>query len=180
MSKVVASFRCDHCGEPNTKTATAVRRSIRISAGLYCNLVCAGLARRDTRTEAEKKEALRLYGIEYRKKNRDRRNKQKAEYFQRTYDPEKARIERAKNMDRHVAYLREYYKDPEKKAAKVQYDRERRAKKSAGDFWESWIILVELEKEIRKHFPSSYERRKARGYYLHRTKGSNRCLTATT
>jgi len=179
MSKVQASFRCDHCGGPRTKEATEIRRAIKCGAGLYCDRTCAGLGRRDARTDAEKREAKSLYDITYREKNKSQRKLQKAEYFQRTYDPEAARIERAKTMDQHVLYLREYYKDPVKKAEKVAYDRERRDRARYGELWEIGPILRELEQEIRDRCPSKYERMKARGYYINQRQRRRTNVEAT-
>jgi hypothetical protein len=61
--------------------------------------------------------------------------------------------------EKHLEYLR----TPEYRAKKKQYDEELR-KAEYGDFAETWRLLLDLEKEIRSQ-QSSYERRKARGYY---------------
>jgi len=181
--KLEASYRCDQCGKQNTKRAADVRRAIVCGGGLFCDKVCFGLSRRKWLTDeeriADRKERVRLYGIKRREELADQIKKQKADYFKRTYNPKSAKIERAKRMGWHVAYMREYYKDPVKKAEKVAYDRERRDKAKYGEFWECAPILRELEEDIRGRFPTQYERMKARGYYLTKTKGSNRCLTAT-
>lgn len=61
--------------------------------------------------------------------------------------------------EKHLEYLR----TPEYRAKKRQYDEELR-KAEYGEFAETWRLLLDLEKEIRSQ-QSSYERRKARGYY---------------
>jgi hypothetical protein len=94
------------------------------------------------------KEAKAAYDREYRRKNRARLKAQKAAYFQRTYDPVKAAKERKKKMPQHVEYCRQ----PEYKAWKKKYDKQRRSKKF-GDFAEAHTLLVELLKEINRQMP---------------------------
>ena len=82
----------------------------------------------------------------------------KSAYFQRTYDPEKARIERVANMARHVEYCRQ----PEYKAKKHVYDKRRYANENFGLFAGVYMVLSDLEKEIDSR-ASDYEIRKANG-----------------
>lgn len=53
------------------------------------------------------------------------------------------RIYRKQNMPRHVEYCRR----PEYKAYKARHDREYRAKKEYGEFWECAILALELRRE---------------------------------
>ena len=99
------------------------------------------------------KEAKADYDREYRRKNRARLKVAHAAYFQRTYDPKKAAIERKKNMPKHVEYCRQ----PEYKAWKKKYDKQCRSKKF-GDFAEAHQLLVELTKEINRQMPNRMER----------------------
>ena len=94
-----------------------------------------------------------IYDRKYRKKNAKRIKANHAEYFQRTYDPAKAAIERKKRMPAHVEYCRQ----PKYKAYKREYDRKRRAGKF-GDFAEAYEALKALLKEIKKQMPDRFER----------------------
>jgi hypothetical protein len=77
----------------------------------------------------------------------------KAAYFQKTYDPVKAAIERKKRMPRHVEYCR----SPEYRAKKREYDRARKLSRF-GEFSEAFEALEQLQKEIRKQMPDRFER----------------------
>ncbi len=92
----------------------------------------------------EKKEAKRLYDIEYRAKNGEILKAKKQDYFKRTYDPVKAAIERKKIMPRHIEYCRR----PEYKVKKQKYDEVYRAKKVYGEFWEAFLLIQNLGKEV--------------------------------
>lgn len=155
---------CESCGEKFERPKGQLGRCKHT----YCSQSCVGVARRKDVSAAEKKAAKAEYDREYRAKNLKRITKKKAEYVMRTYTPERGREVRDKAKKRlgddyHTKYCRKYYSDPEKKAAKVEYDRQRRAAQY-GEFSECWLLLLELEREIRSR-QSGYERRKARGYY---------------
>ena len=90
------------------------------------------------------KEEKRLYDIEYRKRNKDILRAKKAAWFQRTYDPVEAAKKRKARMPYHVEYCRQ----PEYKRWKRAYDMAYRARRQFGEFWESAIILQDLENEI--------------------------------
>ncbi len=68
----------------------------------------------------------------------------RAAYFQATYDPEKARIERKKTMPRHVEYCRR----PEYREKKSAYDKRHHMQQKYGEFWEAARLLVEIDGEI--------------------------------
>jgi hypothetical protein len=88
----------------------------------------------------------------YRDKHKERLKKEKAERFKRTYDPEKARIERKKTMDGHVEYCRH----PEYKAYKREYDRRYRAREDYREFWESFLLIQDLDREVHSRM-TDYE-----------------------
>ena len=73
--------------------------------------------------KAQKVAEKRLYDMAYRAKNLERIKAGKRAYFQRTYDPREAAVERKKRMHLHVAYCRQ----PRYKAWKREYDRKYRA-----------------------------------------------------
>ena len=100
-----------------------------------------------------KKQRKAAYDREYRKKNRAMLKAKKAAWFQRTYDPVKAAKDRKKTMPKHVEYCRQ----PEYKAWKKKYDKQRRSKKY-GEFAEAHALLVELLKEINKQMPDREQR----------------------
>lgn len=105
-------------------------------------------------TKAEKAEYDRLY----RAKNKERLRAQRAAYFQRTYDPEKAAIERKKKMPRHLEYCRQ----PKYKTYKAKYDGSRRAA-MYGEYAEAYELLKILQKEVRRKQPDRFERYKESG-----------------
>jgi len=138
---------CNHCGAVTERERAYVNKAKRDGYDLYCNKTCSGLGRRIHKTEAQKKEEKRLYDQEYRKKNLAMLKKKKSAYFQRTYDPVKAAIVRKKGMPAHVEYCRSL----KYKKWKKEYDKKYRAKKDYGEFWESHLILKEIEPHIDKY-----------------------------
>jgi hypothetical protein len=143
MAKSVRCL-CAFCGKYFLKNTGYYNRAIKISAPLYCDIKCAGLARRNGKTEAQKKQEKRLYDMNYREKNQAIIKSKKADYFQATYDPEKAAQKRKENMHRHVEYCRR----PEYVEWKRCYDEARRAKKNFGDFAEAYLALRDIESEV--------------------------------
>lgn len=115
------------------------------------------------------------YDRQYRASNQRKLRAEKAAYFKRTYDPAKAAKERKANMPKHVAYCRR----PEYRTKKAAYDREVRASEY-GAFAESWLLLLDLEREIRKQMPDKYERLKARGYFTRTAQQRRRELWQTS
>lgn len=141
----MVAFRCAHCGKRAEKEAGHVNRSQSLGLRLFCNLRCAGLGRRKHKTKAQMIEEKRVYDAEYRRKNLARIKARKRAYFQRTYDPEKARIERKKRMPKHVEYCRR----PEYKVYKSKYDRKYRANKF-GAFADAYLLTVDLNRAIKE------------------------------
>jgi hypothetical protein len=137
---------CQYCESKIDKPSGAVNRANRLGLNIYCNRTCAGLARRKNKSESENKEHKRLYDIEYRNKNKELIKAKKAEYFKKDYakNPEKYKKLRKSKYKKHLEYLN----TPEYKAYKKEYDKKHRAKKYYGEFWESSILLVEIEKQI--------------------------------
>lgn len=132
---------CHQCGKDFNVHVGHYNRAMNVSGKVYCNRTCAGLGRRKNYTDAEKKEAKRLYDIEYSKRNVEEKKIKKHEYFKRTYDPQKAAIERKKKMPKHIEYCRQ----PEYRKCKKNYDKVYHSKKNFGEMYECAIILFELE-----------------------------------
>lgn len=133
-------MNCAYCGEQITKK---IHKGCK---NAYCNRECSGLGRRNNKTEQQKKEEKRLYDIEYRNKNIESIKEKNKTYFKKHYEanPEKYRQKRKDNYKRHLEYLN----TPEYKAYKKEYDKKYRAKKQYGEFWESAIILQDIELQI--------------------------------
>lgn len=149
-------IECAHCGRTAEKPTGHVNRSRANGLRLYCNRRCAGLARRKPRrSKAQRIAEKAAYDREYRRKNRERIKANKAAYFQTTYDPEKARVERKKRMAQHVEYCRR----PAYKVWKSAYDRQRRAAEY-GPAADAYLLTLELNREIKKR-SSNYEIRQA-------------------
>ena len=155
--------KCPQCGTTFLADAGAVNRARKVGYEKFCGRKCAGIARRlkNPLSHLEKKEAKRIYDIQYRQKNLDALKKKKAERFKVYYkaNAEKFKAERKRRMSAHVEYCR----DPKYKEYKREYDKKKEEKKYA-DFAEAWRLLQQLEKEILDR-ASSYERRVMNGYY---------------
>lgn len=143
---------CAYCGKPHGKGIGAINRAKKINAPLYCGRKCAGRGRRNNKTKAEKIEDKRLYDIAYRARNHELLKAKKAAYFQRTYDPVKAAHIRKKRMHLHIEYCRQ----PRYKAYKHDYDRVYLAKRRFGAFWESALLVRQLDEEVQTMM-SKYE-----------------------
>ena len=137
-------FRCAHCGKTADRPAGHVNRSRAQGLKLYCGFRCSGLGHRKHISKAALVERKRLYDLEYRRKNLARIKANKVEYFRRTYDPAKARIERKKRAKAHAEYCRR----PEYRRWKSEYDRQYRAKEF-GPFAEAYRLTVDLNREIK-------------------------------
>lgn len=150
--------RCAHCKQWTEKERGHVNRSRKVGMKFFCDHRCFGLARRTYKPKAQKVEEKRLYDAEYRRKNRARLRAEKRAYFQRTYDPVKAAIERKASMARHVAYCRR----PEYKRWKKRYDQRFRAKKFFGPYAEAFLLLQKIEHEVSNRI-TNYEVRQING-----------------
>jgi len=136
---------CPVCGFGVFIENGAINRAKAKDATLYCGRVCAGVGRRKELLAEPVKRTLKAdYDRQYREVNRERLRAEKAAYFQRTYDPVKAAVERRKIMPRHVEYCRQ----PEYVAWKRGYDRTYRAKKDFGPFWEAALLVEDIGKEV--------------------------------
>lgn len=169
--KMLTRVNCQQCGKSIQKEVQHVNRAKRRGNKLFCDRVCFGLSRRKNQSKGELVEKKRLYDIEYRNKNRDILKAKKSEYFQRTYDPQKARIERKKNMQRHIEYCRR----PEYVEWKKEYDKQYRAKKDFGEFWESKLALQEIDEILKPH---RYEIMIENGTFCKAQRRKRECQTA--
>lgn len=170
--KIPQCTACQYCGAVVKQSQSSIRRAIREGKPLYCNRVCSGMARRVP--SGQKKEAKRVYDARRRAEHAAEISAWKAAYYQRTRDPAKERERRRANMGRHVEYCRR----PEYVAYKADYDRQLRADEY-GDFAEAYLLLLDLEREIRSR-STGYERRKARGYYTRTAQQRRRELWQAT
>lgn len=137
-------FNCEYCGNESEKPAGHYNRSKAIGAPVYCGRICAGLGRRSNKTIEERKKEKSEYDKEYAKRDVEAKRIKRHEYFKRTYDKEKAAIERKKKYPKHLEYLR----TDEYRAWKKEYDVRHLAKKHFGEFAEAAIVLSTLEKEL--------------------------------
>lgn len=140
---------CAQCGGKSEKPTGSVNRAKKDGLRIFCNRKCAGLGRRHNKTKAQLVEKKRLYDEEYRQKNVGMLKEKKRLYFQRTYDSAKAAEKRKERMPSHVEYCRQ----PEYRQWKKVYDRQYLAKKKHGEFWESILILRDIETEVTTRMP---------------------------
>lgn len=139
---------CPQCGKAFAAKTGHYNRAVKIGATLYCGRACAGLARRlkNPPTEAERKEAKRLYDKSRRDAKRDELCAKKREHYYANHERILAemKIYRAKHMARHVAYCQR----PEYKACKAEYDKRYRAVKNFGEFAEAALTLLDIDSAV--------------------------------
>lgn len=142
---------CPQCGKEAEKDTGDVNRAKKLGLPIYCNRTCAGLARRCNRTDEEKKKIK----SDYDKQRTDRHELWyllwRGFEFRLDYEenPEKYRKERQRKYKKHLEYLR----TDKYKAWKKEYDLKYLAKKDFGIYWESAILLKELENQLLKIRP---------------------------
>lgn len=138
-------IECTYCKSKVKKEAGAINRAIRDGKKMYCNRKCAGLSKRKNKSDKVKREDKRLYDIDYRKKNRERIKRNKANWFKSTYDPvkaaEKRRVDKANNPERELA-RRKYMASDKYKRAKKVYDRTYKSINRYGHQWGPCHVLA--------------------------------------
>jgi len=137
---------CSYCGKQSDKAAGAVNRANRQSAPLYCDKTCFGLAKRRHKSHDQKISEKAAYDAEYREKNRVMLKAKKAEHYKATADRGKERAYRKANMARHVAYCQR----PEYREYKREYDRIYRAKQDYGEYWEAFLLTLDIDAEVKE------------------------------
>lgn len=145
MAKTVACH-CPQCQKEFLAYTSRVNCAQKFGAPLYCNKTCAGLARRlsNPPTKEERKAAKAEYDRRRREEKAEEIKAKKAAYFKRTYNPEKAAVERKKRAHLHAEYCRR----PDYKKWKADYDRQHGARKKFGDYAETFLLLLDIEREI--------------------------------
>lgn len=151
--------KCPYCKARINQPTGAINRAKKNGKPIFCNKLCAGLHRRSKKSLEQKKEAKRLYDINYRATSPTLKAR-KAAYYQRTRDPEKERKRRKARMHLHVKYCQQ----PQYRAWKKKYDRKYRCQKEFGSFWESASILLDIENEIDERM-DWYERKLLNGTF---------------
>lgn len=141
---------CCHCGKGIEKSIGHYNRAMKLGLKLFCNHACFGLHRRSNKSIEQKKAEKSAYDRHYKTLNVEEKKKKRQQYFKRTYDPVKAALIRKDRMHLHVKYCQ----SPEYKEWKKKYDQQFRAKKKYGEFYESSIILEELEGLIDRYAAS--------------------------
>lgn len=105
----------------------------------FCSRACAYESRRDHKPVEQQKAEKAAYDNRYRK--RDYVKVKRAESHKRTYDPERQRAYNQSRMAHHVEYCRR----SEYRAKKKDYDQQYRAKKNYGEYWESALLIQQIE-----------------------------------
>lgn len=168
-------FICAYCKKQSDKPTGHINRSKSIGAPIYCGRVCAGLGRRDNKTFEQKKSEKAQYDLDYRAKNLSLLKEKKRAYFQATYDPKKAAIERKVRMPKHVEYCRQ----PKYKEYKKRYDKKYLAKKHYGEFYEAAIILTDIEMIVDSREADSNNKLYLKSTTVKNEKMQKQKLTAT-
>ena len=81
---------CPQCRKSKEIQNNYVARARKNGLRLFCSRKCSGLARRKNIPLAERKRRKKEYDVQYRALNLARIKADKAAYYQRTRDPEKA------------------------------------------------------------------------------------------
>ena len=151
----MVKVKCARCLKMFLKCVSAYNRARKIDSPLYCSQKCTGLARKKNRSKKEKKRLKAEYDAKRRaEKSVELKAKKKAAYA--VWGPKHRELEREKrkkNMPKHVEYCRQ----PEYKEKKKDYDRKVRVAQY-GEFAESYELLEELVKEIKRQMPDRFER----------------------
>jgi len=137
-------IKCEYCGKEIEKNIGHVNRARKLGMRLFCGQKCFGLFHRSNLTNEQKKEIKRLYDIEYRKKNREIIKERGKKYNESPAGRAMQKRSRKKFKKLHLEYCR----TPEYRKWKSEYDRKHRAKKFYGEFWESAILLNQIEDMI--------------------------------
>lgn len=163
---------CQHCNKRFERATGALNRAKRAGAPLYCGMKCSGLGRRINKSKAQKRKEKAAYDRTRRQELRDEiRSKKRAAYLANHAEILAKMTEYRKiRMPAHVEYCRR----PEYKEKKVEYDKKYRAAEY-GEFAETYMLLLDLEKEIRSR-ATNYERRVANGYYTRSAQARRRAL----
>lgn len=141
---------CHHCNAEVDLLTGHINRAKKLGKNIYCNRICSGLGRRKNLTKEQKIQQKSDYDAKYRKEQADALKLRKAEYHKKSYDPQKAAIARKARMPYHVEYCRK----PEYQAKKAEYDKRHLSQKKYGEFWESALILNDLERKINNSINS--------------------------
>ena len=140
---------CPQCKNTFIAENGRINRARKINAPLYCGKDCAGKGRRlkNPPSEEERKAAKAEYDRRRRMENHDEIKRKKREYYYRNHDviSKKLASYRKENMHRHVEYCRQ----PEYKKYKKQYDRKYRANKFYGEYAEAFLLLQDIDGEIK-------------------------------
>jgi Ni,Fe-hydrogenase III large subunit len=145
---------CHFCKSKKMREIGHINRAIKTGKNLFCDIKCAGKAKRKNISLEEFRQKKRDYDKEYRKKNIDKIKKRKREYFKKTYDPIEA--SRIRRTDEYRKKHRQYLSTEKYKIYKHSYDHVYRCKKKYGEFWESASLLIKIDKEVKKR-KSTYE-----------------------
>ncbi|MCK5608262.1 hypothetical protein KAR91_40650 [Candidatus Pacearchaeota archaeon] len=108
--------------------------------------------------QRDKKEEKRLYDIEYRRKNKEKLAEKKRIY--NSTARAKLLAKKRRQKPERKQYHNEYCRQPEYRKYKHLYDVAIGAMKKYGEYWEAAVILIQIERKIKKLIP-----KKERAYY---------------
>lgn len=167
-----ATAICNHCRKRFMRAAGALNRAMRAGSPLFCSMKCSGMSRRSTKPKAQKRADKAAYDKRRREELHEElcAKKRAAYYANHEANLAKFSAKRKERMPAHVEYCRR----PQYRAKKSDYDKKIRADEY-GDFAETYLLLLEVEKEIRSR-ATSYERRVANGYYTRSAQARRRAI----
>lgn len=137
---------CSYCNSNLNKTTSEINRSKKEGRKLFCNKTCFALSRKKNESPGIKKERKRLYDINYRGNNKDKICTDKKLYN----ETKSGRETQKRNRYKFKEYHSEYCKTDKYKSYKKDYDKYYRAKDRYGEYYESFLLIIEIEKEYEK------------------------------
>lgn len=132
---------CSFCGRDVEKSVGHINRAESEGRLMFCDRICFGLNRRKNKTTEQKKLEKSEYDKRYLAKNHDKIKAQNQIYNQTT----SGRAMQKRNREKFKESHKKYIKTPKYRAWKKVYDRKFQAKKQYGEFWESFLLLRDIE-----------------------------------
>jgi len=105
--------------------------------------------------QRDKKEAKRLYDIEYRRKNKELLKIKKAAHYREKVEYYRKKEKERRSKPENIKAHNEYCRMPEYVKSKRLYDVVYRSMKEYGEFWESAVLVNQIEKEVRNMVPKN-------------------------
>lgn len=141
---------CPQCGQRAIKATGSVNRSRAKGAPIYCGKACSGIARRDLRSDQQRRDAKADYDQRRREQLGEALLEAKRAAYRNAVENDTNRLrasqkaQREQRREQHLSYCR----TPNYREWKSGYDRRHRAEKEYGPFADAALTLLALQEEI--------------------------------